>query len=117
MAEVLNRCAAEVNLCLQRGDTQAFGFTILNPDGTAATIAGFSYVFTVNSSPAPVGAVPAPTFSVAGVISGNTVSINLSPTEADQLGTLFYDLQETDLSGGIRTVAKGEVEWQQDISK
>ncbi len=117
MAETLNRCAAEVNLCLQRGDTQPFGFTILNEDGTAATIAGFTYVFTVNTDPAPVGATPAPTFSAAGTISGNIVSINLSALEADQLGTLFYDLQETDLSGGIATVAKGQVEWQQDITK
>ena len=117
MAETLNRCAAEVNLCLQRGDTQAFGFDIMNADGTAATIAGFSYAFTVNSSPVPVGGVPAAEFVVAGAISSNTVSINLSAAEADRLGVFFYDLQETDLAGGIRTVAKGQLEWQQDITK
>jgi hypothetical protein len=117
MATTLNRCAVEVDLCLQRGDTQPFGFDILNEDGTPATIAGFTYVFTVNTSPVPVGGTPAATFSATGTISGNTVSINLSPAEADQLGTLYYDLQETDLSGLIRTVAKGKVEWQQDISK
>jgi len=116
MAETLNRCAAEVNLCLQRGDTQPFGFDIMNPDGTAATIAGFSYVFTVNTNPVPTD-ITDQVFQVAGAISGNTVSINLSPVEADQLGVLFYDLEETDLGGLIRTVAKGQVEWQQDISK
>ena len=117
MATTINRCAAAVNWCLQRGDTQPFGFDILNADGTAATIAGFSYSFTVNSSPVPVGAVPAAEFTVAGAISGNTVSINLSPAEADRLGVFFYDLQETDGGGLIRTVAKGQIEWQQDITK
>jgi len=117
MPVTLNRCAAEVNLCLQRGDTAPFGFDILNADGTAATIAGFSYSFTVNSDPVPVGGTPAAEFTVAGAVSSNTVSINLSASEADRLGTFFYDLQETDLGGLVRTVAKGQLEWQQDITK
>lgn len=113
---ILNRCAAAINLCLQRGDTQPFGFNILNADGTAATIAGFSYLFTVNTESDPVDDTNE-VFSLAGVISGNTVSVTLSALQADQLGVLFYDLQETDGSGLIRTIAKGEVEWVQDITK
>ena len=116
MPDTLNRCAAAVDLCLQRGDTQPFGFDILNADGTAATIAGFSYVFTVNTTSEPAD-ITDQVFAAAGSISGNTVSVNLSTGDADQLGVLFYDLQETDGSSLIRTVAKGEVEWKQDISK
>ena len=113
----VNRCAEEVNWCLQRGDTAVFGFDILNTDKTPATIAGFSYTLTVNSSPAPVGGTPPAEFSAVGAVSGNTVSINLTPSEADRVGVFFYDLQETDTGGLITTVAKGQIEWQQDITK
>lgn len=116
MAETLNRCPAEINLCLTRGDTQAFGFALLDDDGTPSDLTGKSYLFTVDTNPNPTDAL-SNLYSVAGVVNGNVVSINLSPAEADQLGVLFYDLEETDGSGGVFTVAKGEVEWKQDITK
>lgn len=116
MAETLNRCPEEIDLCLTRGDTQAFGFSINNPDGTPADLTGNTYLFTVDPSPSPADAL-GNLFSVAGVVNANVVSINLSPLEADQLGVYFFDLQETDVGGALFTVAKGQVTWQQDITK
>lgn len=117
MAKTLNRCAAEVNLCLQRGDTAPFGFNIQNTDGTPATITGFTYKFTVSTTPVPDGGTPPPEFTLAGSVSGSTVTISPAVGDVDRVGVFFFDLEETDGAGKIQTVAKGKVEWRQDISK
>ena len=116
MPETLNRCPEAINICLTRGDTRPFGFTLVDEAGAARNLAGYSYVLTVNTESDPTDTVNQ-VFSAIGSISGNDVSFNLSALEADQLGTFFYDLQETDPSTDILTIAKGEIEWRQDISK
>jgi len=116
MPTTLNRCPEAINICLTRGDTKPFGFTLLDEDGNARDLTGHSYELTVNTESDPSDATNE-VFTVTGVVSSNTVSFNLSTSEADQLGTLFYDFQETDPSADIFTIAKGEIEWRQDINK
>jgi len=117
MATTLNRCPQEINICLTRGDTAPFGFTLLQEDGsTAYDPTGSTFVLTVNTESDPTDATNQ-VFQASGSLASNVVSFNLSTGEADQLGVLFYDLQETDSGGDIFTWAKGEIEWRQDIAK
>ncbi len=113
---LLNLCPEEVDLCVTRGDTQAFGFAILKPDGTADDLTGNSYLFTCNSTEEPADTADQ-VFQATGTIAANVVSVVLSTAQADNLGDFFYDLQETDVAGDIFTLAKGGLEFKQDITK
>ena len=118
---LLNICPEEIDVCISRGDTTPFTFTI--KDGTppaAIDITGFSYVLTVDPSDEPSGAgnnrfalTGTLTFPLVGI-----VSFEMNATQADQTpDTYFFDLQQTDGAGKLRTVVKGEFEFKQDISK
>jgi hypothetical protein len=116
MSTKLDRAPQCVNICLTRGDTQPFGFELEDENNVARNLAGYSYVLTVNTESDPTTNTNE-VFNVVGSISGNVVSFNLNSSEADQLGVLFYDFQETDPSSAILTLAKGDIDWGQDITK
>ena len=116
MATTLSRCPVAIDLCITRGDTAPFGFEIVDSAGSPVDLTGKSYLFTVNTLEDPPDATTQ-VMQITGSVSSNVVSINMSTTEADQLGELFYDLQETDGSGAIFTLAKGKMEFKQDITK
>jgi len=117
MPTTLNRCPQEINICLTRGDTSSFGFTLLDEDGTAYDPTGSTFVLTVNTESEPTDATNQ-VFQLTGVLNSNVVSFAPDATQANQTpGVLFYDLQETESGGGIFTWAKGEIEWRQDIAK
>ena len=121
VAILLNICPVEVNLCISRGDTAPWTFTILKADGvTPEDITGFSYLLTVDPSDEPTDAVNN-LFQLTGIISTGTdgvVQFNLSAGQADQVpAEYFFDLQQTDTAMRLRTVAKGSFEFKQDITK
>jgi hypothetical protein len=115
MATTLNRSPVCVDITLSRGDTQTFDFTILDSDGSAANLAGYTFLFTVDPSPAPTDN----TNNVVQVVpsfSGNVVTVTMDATDTDRVGTLYYDLEST-VSGAIFTEVKGKIAWEQDITK
>ncbi len=102
-----------VNLCRTKGDTFADQFTIQTAAGVAVDITGASFLLTVDPNPDPTSAATN-LFQVAGVIVTPAAGIlTVTPSAANvniDPDTYFYDLQMTDGSGGIRTVAAGTYE-------
>ncbi len=121
MVVILNLCATAVDLCFQRGDTEPWTFTIVNKTtAVAIDITGFSFLLTVDPSDEPVDAVNN-LFQLTGTVTdgpGGVVQFAMSAANADQTPQeYFFDLQQTDAGGAIRTIAKGVYEFQQDITK
>jgi len=109
-----------IDICRVRGDTFPFDFLIKDENATAVDITGFSFLLTVDPSSEPTDAL-ANLFQLAGTIvsgPGGSVRFTLSSLQADQIpDTYFYDLQMTDVSTAIRTVAKGTFSFEQDVTK
>jgi hypothetical protein len=103
-----------------RGDTAADEFTIVDEDGAAVDITGYSFVLTVNTLKNP----PDDTtelYAIAGdIVDAPNGVVEFVPTDiqADQNpGKYYYDVQMTDAQSRIRTVVKGTYKYTQDISK
>jgi hypothetical protein len=110
---------APLNLCRTRGDT--FPFTLqIKVDDVVLDITGFTIVLTVDTREEPPDATTV-VFQVSGIISdgpNGKVTFSLStPNAATTPGDYFYDVQYTDLSSKIRTVARGTWVVSQDITK
>lgn len=120
MVSLLNICPVEIDLCISRGDTTPFTFTMLEADGTTpVNITGFTYLLTVDPLEEPTDAL-GNLFQLTGTVTdgpNGIVQFQLSVTQANNLGEFFFDLQQTDGAGDIRTVVKGEWEFKQDITK
>lgn len=105
-----------------RGDSYPLDLTIKNKnDSTVIDLTGYSFILTVDTSSAPTTDATK-VFEVAGVLNADptTGKVSFTPT-ALQTGitpkTYYYDVQMTDASGNIRTIAKNKWKIKQDISK
>ena len=121
MVTLLDICPVEINLCISRGDTTPWTFTIKTCTPLAVVnITGFSYLLTVDPSDEPADSVNN-LFQLEGTITdgpNGIVQFKLSVSNANQTPNVyFYDLQQTDGAGKIRTIAKGQFEFQQDTTK
>jgi len=116
----LDLCPIEVSICRARGDTFPWTFTILDSAGAAVDITGFSFLLTVDPQEDPPDAT-GNLFQLVGTIPLGTdgvVRFSMTALEADQEpNEYFFDLQMTDGTGKIRTIAKGPFEFHQDITK
>jgi hypothetical protein len=104
-----------------RGDTWPSVITVVDATGTAINIAGCTFLLTVNSNSAPTDQ-STQLMQVAGVIvSAPAGTVGFSPTAGQQsslaAGKFWYDVQMTDGSGVITTVAFGPFVVLQDITK
>lgn len=120
MTTCLNICPVEINLCISRGDTAPWTFTIQDSAGAAIDITGNSYLLTVDPSDEPVDNTNN-LFALTGTLTDPTngvVQFEMSAVQADQTPQeYFFDLQQTDTAAKIRTIAKGVFEFKQDITK
>ena len=111
----------------KRGDTAPDKITVI--DSESATSApldntGFQYKLTVNTEkdPEPVGPpiVGNELFSLTGAVGGadGTVVFPITVGDADQEpGRYWYDIQQTDTAGKIKTIAKNEYVFEMDVTK
>lgn len=100
----------------KRGDTKPFRFT-LKKNGTDEPLAGYSFVLTVNAEAKPVDATQQQ-FSIAGSNdSDGNFSFIPSTSEANLLGTFYYDVQMTTPVGLVYTLFQGKMKFTQDITK
>lgn len=120
MAVIDQTKTASKDVCWGRGDSDAKGFVIQDDAGVAVDITGFTFKMTVNSDKNPVGQVNEQ-FSVNGVIgvaASGTVSFAPSISDTDIApDKYFYDIEQTDAGGLIKTLIKGKCEIVQDITK
>ena len=119
MAE-LNLCPVIIDICISRGDTNPFTFTIVDEDDAVVNITGFSYLLTVDPSESPVDA-SGNLFGLVGTVTdgpNGVVEFGMSLAQSDQTPQVyFHDTQQTDGSSNVTTVARGRFEIQQDITK
>ena len=111
---------ATADFCRTRADTYPFTITFTDENGAAIDITGFTYLLTVDPDSAPADATNNLFQNTPVVTDGpnGVITVTLTPSEADQApGVYFYDLQQTDTGGAVRTVLKGQWEVVQDITK
>lgn len=120
MAAIDQTRTASKTICWGRGDSDAKGFIIEDSLGVAVDITGFSFKLTVNTEKDPTDQVNEQ-FSITGVITDATngkVSFAPSTTDTDITPqTYFYDIEQTDGSGAIKTLIVAKALIVQDITK
>ena len=108
-----------VDLERTRGDTYPFTFVLADIDGAPVNIAGGSFVMTVDSLESPTDDTTH-IFQLNGIITdglAGEVTFTLTTDNADNVGEFFYDIQQIDFAGFLRTVVRGEFLLTQDITK
>lgn len=120
MATIDKTADTAFTLCWGRGDSDAKSFTIKDSAGVAINIAGFSFQLTVSSDKNPPDQV-GEQFTIVGVIvsaPNGIISFSPTPTDTDIAPTTyFYDIEQTNVSGAIKTLVKGKAIIIQDITK
>lgn len=124
MATEFNLCPDEVNICMTRGDTRPFTFTLKDSSGNPVDITGSSFRLSIDTLPDPpdistavtelLGSV---TDAVNGVVEFEFLDATWVGPPAITPGVYFFDLEQSDVNDDLFTVAKGEFEVRQDISK
>ncbi len=102
-----------------RGDTSADSITVNYRSGYAVDLTGCIVLLTVSNELNPVDATNQ-LFQIIGTSPLPTNGVVLfypNSTQADHVGTYYYDIQITDASGYKRTVAKDVYVFIQDITK
>lgn len=104
----------------KRGDTYADQFTIKSETtGAAIDITGYSFLLTVDPAKTPADATNN-LFQLTGTITdGANGVVEFAPnaTQADNVGSYYYDVQLTDGAGRIRTFDSGKYKFVQDVTK
>lgn len=120
MAVSLNLAPAGIDIIVTRGDTVAWTFVVQTSTGAAQDITGFTFRLTVDPELNPTGSANN-LFQLTGTsvdAPNGIVGFSMSSVQANQTpGVYYYDLQMTDSSSRIRTIAKGKYEFRQDITK
>lgn len=104
----------------KRGDTAPDAISVIDPaTGGPRDITGYVYVLTLHELPDPTDEPAAATIN--GVITsatGGTVEFLWTEEQADRVPALYYyDIQQTDETGRIKTIAKSRYRFWQDITK
>ena len=108
------------NIKRTRGDTAPDAFALIDENGVAIDITSWTFKLTVDPSSDPTDALNN-LFELTEVITDATGGLfQFEPTtgEADQTPSVyFYDIEATDDTSKLITLAKGEYEFLQDITK
>lgn len=103
-----------------RGDTVPDRITV-QVNGVPVDITGYQFRLTVNPSRDPADDT-AQLFQVVGVIiapaTDGVVEFAPTPVQADQVpGVYFYDIEQVDTAGRVKTIMKDVYIFEQDITK
>lgn len=116
-----NFCPTSENICVSRGDSPVIRFRVTDEDGVLEDITGWSFIFTVNTSPDPADdADQVFQISIPSIGDGTSGIVDIQPSTAQTDETpdvYFYDLQATTPTPSVRTLKAGEFEIRQDITK
>ncbi|RKZ36690.1 MAG: hypothetical protein DRQ49_17500 [Gammaproteobacteria bacterium] len=105
-----------------RGDSYPLELTIKDKDsGSVIDLTGYSFILTVDTLKTPPDDTTK-VFNVSGVLDGDPttgkVSFTPSAIQTDiEPASYYYDVQMTDASSNIRTIAKNKFKILQDITK
>lgn len=111
---------AGAEISRKRGDTAPDKVTLTDPEtGGLLDNSGFAYTLTINVKRNP-GPSDAALVTITGIPGGANGEVEFPWTamQADQaIGGYWYDIQQTDGSGRIKTIAKNRYIFHQDITK
>ena len=103
-----------------RGDSAPMKFTLVDENDDPISIAGFSFLMTVDPDPDPDDS-SANIFQLVGaIIDAPTGEFQFAPTPTESDKTpddYFHDIQMIDGSSAIRTISKGKFGLRQDVTK
>lgn len=104
----------------KRGDTYADEFVIKSKTTKLPiNLTGYTFTLTLDPAKAPIDAsnnVYALTGTILDAPNGR-VEFAPSSTQANQVGTFYFDVQMIDGAGRKRTVDSGKYKYEQDITK
>jgi hypothetical protein len=104
----------------KRGDTYADEIIVKSKaTGLPINITGYTLVMTLDPSATPADSsknVYQLTGTILDAVNGR-VEFAPSPTQANQVGGFYYDVQMIDGAGRKRTILAGKYKYVQDISK
>lgn len=108
----------------KRGDTAPDKITVTDIEtGGPLDNTGYSYQLTINTSrnPDPSESIGNELVSIAGVPAGISGEVEFAWTgagDADQEpGCYWYDIQQTDSGGLVKTIAKNSYTFHMDVTK
>jgi hypothetical protein len=109
--------AGQANLDIYQGDDYAADVTVLNADGSAADLTGYTAQSQIRA--ALSDASPTATAQFAVAIAGNVITLMLSHDETKALTSASYvwDLQVIDSGGWITTLLAGAVKVTKEVTK
>lgn len=102
-----------------RGDTYPIDILVKDSSGNSIDVAGHAFVLTASTDKFPED-TSSQVFSINGNLNelvDGSVSFPVSLVNADNLGSYYFDIEMTDSDLNVRTIAKGEIVFIQDISK
>lgn len=114
---VLDLGPVAIEVPTTRGDNPIMTFT-MQEAGVDKNIAGFGYLFTVDTREDPDNSDTLVFQLIGAVVSPNVAfQATVVQTDLDPDTEYFCDIQETNVAGDILTVAKGKFIVGQDITK
>lgn len=103
-----------------RGDTYNIKAYVKKADGvTPQPITGWTFKFTCSDHENPIAGYT-PKYQIDGTITdgdNGELEFEFTSTEADFVGTYYWDVQVTDGGGKKATLDKGRLVYEQDITK
>ena len=109
-----------INITRTRGDTFPFVITLKDSAGAVIDVSADSFLLTVDPSESPTDNT-ANLFQLTGTLftdgTDGKVQFEHSAGNADNVGEYFHDIEQTDGSSKIRTIARGDFILEQDITK
>jgi len=104
-----------------RGDTSPDEVTITDSDGNPRDLTGHTLWLTVNTERDPSN-IDNQLLQIQGAIqspaTGGVVRFTPTPAQADQVpGVYFYDIEQVDPGGFVKTLIKDVYIFEQDITK
>lgn len=112
---------------MYRGDTAAWDFTVTEPDGTAVDLTNADDIrFTVKARITDADGAAVAVRSLAGGVTildavGGIARVKMAVADTSSMTGLplrfFWDLQLTDASANVYTVASGTLEVRQDVGQ
>lgn len=104
----------------KRGDTYADEFVIKSKvTRQPINLTGYTFLLTIDPNKAPASAATN-LYQLTGTIidaAGGRVEFAPTPSQADRVGSFYYDVQMVDGAGRKRTIEGGKYKFEQDITK
>ncbi len=107
------------NIFRRRGDTTPVMLSVKDYLGEAVDITGATFKLTVNSEEFPSGTTNQKFQAVGSIVSApdGTVTFPIGTADSASAGEFYYDVQMTDATSKIETIAAGRFILTQDITK